>query len=686
MKSFYLLLCLLAAPAALLFTQNVPNGGFENWEITPGGAFEPVFWETLNTDDFANIFQVEGHTGYYAVQLSVEWDENMSSYMGPMMHFDGNIPLSQKFTSLNFFIKGTSVGGDYLQLTVGMFKEGALIGSALYTIGETYENWTEISIPIGYANDEVPDEGFIGILTPSFNAHYGTSYIIDDMNFSMGGGPVAPSLFLANTNETGTVFELFFTTPMANPAGKHNQFSATHNGSPVNFTSASLAPGEDHIILLTLSTPVVADEVLRVSYTAGNVASSGGLPLESFSNHPVANLVGGSEAVWQIIPSGVTENLLSVHFADQHTGFVSGAGATCLKSANSGNHWTKAGPSSYADFYTVYAATPQDIYVGAWDTVYYSHNGGQSWNGGFINTLNFYVFDLQFLTPTQGFAFIQVSAIVKTTNGGATWTEPSGSGIIEDNLAGFMFDNQNGFAVGQCGHIARTIDGGDTWEEYPWNNWEDWSCIDINGLHFTSPNKGYAVADSGVVFRTTDGGIYWSRSEIAGPDDDLTDVYFTDPNHGWISAFHGQVFSTTDGGENWALEPVLTTSNLNGIFFISNSLGWAVGDNGVILRFGAGGPSGVNEEEGMQGAILPYPNPAEGGAQIELTILEEGYYTLELIDTYGRMVGRVLDGSPLSPGRHTLQARLQDLPGGIYACRLSNEKGQSMSVMLSVIR
>src|SRR5690606_15463431 len=142
------------------------------------------------------------------------------------------------------------------------------------------------------------------------------------------------------------------------------------------------------------------------------------------------------------------------------------------------------------DFYTVFAATPQDIYVGAWDTIYYSHNGGQSWNGGFINTLNFYVFDLQFLTPTQGFAFIQVSAIVKTTNEGATWTEPSGSGIIEDNLAGFMFDNQKGFAVGQCGHIARTIDGGDTWEEYSWNNWEDWSCIDINGLHFTSLNKG----------------------------------------------------------------------------------------------------------------------------------------------------------------------------------------------------
>lgn len=390
---------------------------------------------------------------------------------------------------------------------------------------------------------------------------------------------------------------------------------------------------------------------------------------------------GQYDVAWQIIPSGVSENLYSVHFANSNAGYIGGAGARCLKSTNEGKNWASVSVPSVADFQTVWATSPGDAYLGGWDTVYATHNGGQSWYDGYTNSFLLAVNDLQFLSPDNGYAFMQFSSFVKTANAGSTWSEPSGSGIIEDYLAGFMLNQSTGFVVGQCGHIARTDDGGATWVFYEWNNYADWSCIDIYGLHFTSAANGYAVADSGVVFRTTDGGNYWSRTEIAGPEDRLTDVYFLNANIGWISGYNGLIFKTTDGGDNWVQEPQMTFVNLHGIFFISESLGWAVGDEGVILRYGVGGPSGLGDiQADSPGELLAYPNPAGEYIEIELILRDGDDYFLQLLDQYGRTI-KEIQQSTMKPGKYTLQITLAGLPDGAYLCRLTNGKGAGIDRM-----
>jgi hypothetical protein len=93
-------------------------------------------------------------------------------------------------------------------------------------------------------------------------------------------------LFVAkNTN-----VEIQFDLPMGDPSGKQNQFTVTVNGTPATISSASLKPGDQNTLVLTLATPLAGTETVLVSYTQGDVKGlSGGLVL-TFTDQPVTLL------------------------------------------------------------------------------------------------------------------------------------------------------------------------------------------------------------------------------------------------------------------------------------------------------------------------------------------------------------------------------------------------------------
>jgi photosystem II stability/assembly factor-like uncharacterized protein len=377
-----------------------------------------------------------------------------------------------------------------------------------------------------------------------------------------------------------------------------------------------------------------------------------------------------SSPAWQVIPSGVTEDLYSVHFGNSTDGFISGATSRCLKSTDEGRNWSVVPVASLADFRSVWATSSNDAYLGAWDSIYATHDGGQSWAGAYTNTFTIAVMDLHFISPDHGFAFMQVSSISNTTDAGNSWSVPTGCGIIEDFYDGYMLDDSTGFGVGDCGLIAKTTNGGASFTLYEWNNYTEWSCIKIWGVYFTSALNGYATADSGAVFRTTDGGDHWSRSVIAGPEDLLNDVFFVNASTGYIVGYNGLIFKTTDGGDSWIPEPSATTNDLYSVFFDTENLGWAVGSNGTILRYGF--PLGINNPVNtLSGSLNIFPNPASDLLNVDLKITEGGQYTLQLIDNTGRVVRQVIQSS-LNPGSYKYIADISNLPAGIYLCKLSN--------------
>jgi len=384
---------------------------------------------------------------------------------------------------------------------------------------------------------------------------------------------------------------------------------------------------------------------------------------------------------WQLIPSGVTENLNAVHFANATHGYIGGNWARCLKSTNGGLNWSPLNVPSFIDFQCIWATSPDRVHIGAWDTIWNSQNGGASWYGTHTNTVNFMINDLQFHSVDLGYAFLPVSAFIKTTDGGASWSDLTGCGVIDDFLAGYMVDQNIGYGVGTTSIIGKTIDGGATWTQYEWNGWTEWTPIEIEGVHFTTALKGIAVADSGVIFRTNDGGAYWSRSTIAGPEDRLKDIYFVNANVGFIVGYNGLIFKTTDGGDNWFQEPLLTGNNLNSVFFISETLGWVVGDNGTILRYG--GASGVENQPGSSRKINleVLPNPISSSSAMMIDIPTTMDVDVSIYDLSGRMICTIYKGS-LPGGQNRIPFELSGLSSGSYLCKLIFPEGVTSKTLI----
>lgn len=161
--------------------------------------------------------------------------------------------------------------------------------------------------------------------------------------------------------------------------------------------------------------------------------------------------------------------------------------------------------------------------------------------------------------------------------------------------------------------------------------------VNLNGVHFVSPTKGWVVGASGTILSTTDGGSTWTK--VTSPtSNNLNKIWFADSLDGWITGDNGTILSTTDGGSQWVSDYVnqpyvssyysvfaaefggkneawagggqsangLTqiekftngqwapqiagfAGRVTGIYFVNDSLGWAVGDSSLVLSTTNGG-------------------------------------------------------------------------------------------------
>src|SRR5262249_42734877 len=136
--------------------------------------------------------------------------------------------------------------------------------------------------------------------------------------------------------------------------------------------------------------------------------------------------------------------------------------------------------------------------------------------------------------------------------------------------------------IGDClgGVILRTTDGGATWTEQL-NISLDFDGFSLDpqlfGVSFTDANTGTVVGSNGTILRTTDGGITW-RAQSSGTTYNLLGVSFTDADNGTVVGWgykhipgltfpNGTILRTTDGGTTWTEQSKGTTNSLYGVSF-----------------------------------------------------------------------------------------------------------------------
>jgi photosystem II stability/assembly factor-like uncharacterized protein len=172
------------------------------------------------------------------------------------------------------------------------------------------------------------------------------------------------------------------------------------------------------------------------------------------------------------------------------------------------------------------------------------------------------------------------AAMVKTTDGGATWTGWDMAAHASLLVDTYFPTPERGWVVGGKANVANptrddvkpvvlfTADGGVTWEnrvanledEFPLGEW-GWK------IEFRNDQVGFVALENftdGAILRTTDGGLTWQRhvvNDAQGPslegNANLEGIGFIDAQHGWVGGWGTEDFEggfsseTHDGGSSW---------------------------------------------------------------------------------------------------------------------------------------
>jgi photosystem II stability/assembly factor-like uncharacterized protein len=181
--------------------------------------------------------------------------------------------------------------------------------------------------------------------------------------------------------------------------------------------------------------------------------------------------------------------------------------------------------------------------------------------------------DIWFLDANTGWAANSDGTIVKTTDGGNSWTVQLHEPAVYFRCLGFASATK-GWAGTLTGakRLFHTKDGGQTWTQS--TNLPSLAPSAICGISVVDENVAFASGTNYAIrparmMKTIDGGQTWTAWEMKPWADLLVDCYFTSPSEGWVVGgkepadapstpparqrdhIKPVVLQTTDGGQTW---------------------------------------------------------------------------------------------------------------------------------------
>lgn len=180
----YLLLQTVFVLLMLNSTNGQSNGSFEEWD-----GNTPLDWLTNNYDN--NIFispSEDAYSGNYALRLEAK---NVDGWLGFGMIESGNeaqgFPVSQKYLTMDFYYKFTrKTDKSYMYVAATMFMGEQEIGLGWKNIYTASDEYVQMTIPITYTVDGVPDRAMIVLWVGDYGQDTtadGTYALVDELSF-----------------------------------------------------------------------------------------------------------------------------------------------------------------------------------------------------------------------------------------------------------------------------------------------------------------------------------------------------------------------------------------------------------------------------------------------------------------------------------------------------------------------
>jgi photosystem II stability/assembly factor-like uncharacterized protein len=291
----------------------------------------------------------------------------------------------------------------------------------------------------------------------------------------------------------------------------------------------------------------------------------------------------------RIGPAG--KDLNTVYFLDNKRGWVAGDNGFLSRTDDGGRTWIQQAVGTTDAINDIYFRSKEDGFLLAGNAIFVSHDSGTRWSQARrfapteLSGATAELYSVRFSGKKKGWVVGSISKnddvidsiLVYTDNAGDTWQRqraPSRTELIHIDFV----NEKRGWIVGAHGVILQTIDGGQNWMTQ-----RSGTTATIYHVDFRDERRGWAVGERGTILRTMDSGESWTLA--ASPvTATLLSVQFANEDQGWIAGRSGVILRSDDGGRSWIEQENSTKQNLYALYF-SKKIGWAVGGDGVVLRY-----------------------------------------------------------------------------------------------------
>ncbi len=424
---------------------------------------------------------------------------------------------------------------------------------------------------------------------------------------------------------------------------------------------------------------------------------------------PSSNTSDGIFDAWGWIDqtSDFTNDLNAVDAVSNRVVWAVGYGNAILRTKDGGDSWDNVAQSlpDTMDHFNVTALSEDTaLVVGKIGTsndqnrvtfIYKTENGGAHWEKKFEQPDGFLNY-IKMFNSTEGVATGDpvngVWTILETSDGGETWSQllnaPTASeGDWSAPPAVCWDDKMHGCFGTNSSNIFCTTNGGNTWhiKTVPF-------LTTTYAVAFNNSGHGIASHYNGPLAITHDNGVNWEGK--TQPADGRIRHIVAHENLFWL-LIDDKIFHSQDNGEHWILKSA-AGNTLRYFSFVTQSssvYGWAVGNNGLILKY-AGHITTVDPSNKIQQPdnftlLQNYPNPFNAHTTIEYILPNPGRVLIIIYDVNGRIVDQIEKIKPA--GQHcfnwsALNRKSNPLPSGIYFYQIKTWTQGSAARLLTDIK
>jgi photosystem II stability/assembly factor-like uncharacterized protein len=230
-----------------------------------------------------------------------------------------------------------------------------------------------------------------------------------------------------------------------------------------------------------------------------------------------------------------------------------------MHSADRGSTWTTATTTGASVQGVSFADASHGWLSGYSGTIRHTSDGGQTWD---VQTSPLVAALGRVRSFDASHAWIPVvgtsDRVLRTVDGGDNWLLSSLPSASASMRAVSFSDTHNGWAVGTGGVIVRSTNGGETWTSQ--TSGTSATIYDVSAI---SATEAWACSDGGRFLHTIDGGLNWSPyNHVDGMT--IWSVKFISASEGWATSWD-RVYHTTDSGVTWQTASTANSKTVLGV-------------------------------------------------------------------------------------------------------------------------